>query len=151
VAAAVGQTGISHNIWSVSPSGKWTQANIGVIYDLRLFKLSAMINTERFIDLHENRGSVAVTVPVGVDSAWASAGGMRTNAAAQAAGLFGAYSVALGYMHLLSKRTVVYAAAAYLKNSGRGTLSVEDVNSYTTNTLPGGGTTGFEMGMRTVF
>jgi predicted porin len=150
-AVALGQTGISYNTWSSSPSGKWTQANIGVIYDLRVIKLSAMINTERFIDLRENRGSVAVTVPIGVDSAWASAGGTRTNAAAQAAGLYGAYAFALGYTHLLSKRTAVYAAAAYLKNSGRGTFSVEDVNSYTTNTLPGGGTTGIELGIRTVF
>jgi predicted porin len=151
VAMAIGQTGITDNQRLTTPSGKWTQANLGFLYNFNVLKLTLSLNTEKFINIRENRGTLGLTVPIGVDEAWASAGATKTDSAAQSAGVFGAHAFAIGYVHNLSKRTAVYGSAAYLKNSGSGTLSVEDVGSYSTNTLPGRSTTGVEFGIRTIF
>lgn len=151
ISVALGQTGITHNTWVAQSSGKWTQANLGVSYDFRVVKLLLALNQETFIDLHERRASIGVRIPIGIHYAWASYGVTRTDADAEHAGLYGAQAFALGFVYNLSKRTALYASMAYLKNSGLGTLSVEDVNSYTTNTLPGGSTKGVEVGLRTSF
>lgn len=147
ISAAIGQTGITSNAVFPAQSGKWTQANIGMIYDFKVAKLSLWFNTDRFISAYENAATIAVTVPIGTDYAFASAGASRTNSAAQAAGLYGSHSFGVGYGHPLSKRTTLYVATAYLKNGGLGTRSVEDVGSFTDNTLPGRSTLGFEVGM----
>ncbi|EGD03556.1 porin [Burkholderia sp. TJI49] len=151
IAAALGQTGITHTTVAPQSSGKWTQANLGASYDFKFTKLMLALNDETLIGLHERRASIGVQVPVGVNYAWASYGVTRTGSSAQAAGLYGAQAFALGFVYNLSKTTSAYASVAYLRNAGNGTLSVEDVNSYTTNTPPGGSTTGVEIGIRTAF
>ncbi|MGF6507338.1 porin [Paraburkholderia sp. 32] len=151
IAGALGQTGITSNTVAPQSSGKWTQANLGVSYDFKVAKLMLALNDESFVGLKERRASIGVQIPVGVHFAWASYGLTRTDADAQAAGLYGAQAFALGFIYNLSKSTAAYASVAYLKNSGRGTLSVEDVNSYTGNTPLGGATTGVEIGIRTAF
>lgn len=151
IAAALGQTGITSNTVAPHSSGKWTQANLGASYDFKVAKLMLALNNESFVGLNERRASIGVQIPVGVHTAWASYGLTRTDADAQSAGLYGAQAFALGFIYTLSKSTTAYASAAYLKNSCKGTLSVEDVNSYTNNTPPGGSTTGVEIGIRTAF
>lgn len=146
--AALGQTGISANTVFPSQTGKWTQANVGISYNFNIFKVAAWFNSERLLSMHENIATLGVTVPVGIDYAFASAGISRTNTAGEEVGAYGSHQFGIGYVHPLSKRTVIYGAAAYLKNSGNGVRNIEDPGSYSSNTLPGTYTTGFEFGMR---
>ncbi|WP_321822591.1 MULTISPECIES: porin [unclassified Burkholderia] len=147
IAVAVGQTGITSNTIVGASTGKWTQANLGINYDLKIMKVSLWVNANRFISSYEHIAKIALTVPFGIDYAFANAGVARTNTAAQQAGLYGAHAFGIGYVHPLSKRTNLYTAASYLKNSGRGTLSVEDVGSFTGATMPGRSTVGVEFGI----
>lgn len=151
ISAALAQTGISSNTRATSPTGKWTQANVGMAYDFGIAKVLLSLNTDKFINLRETRGSIAAQIPIGGDYAWISYEGSRVDSSAQAAGVYGAQGGGMGFVHNLSKRTAVYASLAYLKNRGKGTLSVEDVGSYSTNTPPGGVTTGCEIGLRHTF
>jgi predicted porin len=151
IAGALAQTDITSNTRAASPSGKWTQANVGMSYNFNVAKIMLWANTDKFVNLRESRASIAAVVPVQNDYAWISVAASRAGDAARSAGMFGAHGFAAGYVHNLSKRTALYASVAGLSNNGQGQLSIEDVGSYSSNTVAGGRSTGGEVGIRHSF
>lgn len=151
ISAAVGRTDITATTRASVAGGDWTQANIGASYNFGAAKLLLWYNHEEFVNWKEKRASASVVVPVGDDYMFVTYSSATTDNAAKTAGAFGGKTFGASYVHTLSKRTALYASAAYLSNKGRGTLNVEDVGSYSSNTQPGGKSTGVELGMRHSF
>jgi predicted porin len=148
IAGALAQTDITSNTRATSSTGKWTQANAGMSYDFKVAKIMLWANTDKFVNLRESRASIAAVIPVQNDHAWISAVASRSDDAAKSAGVYGAHGFAAGYVHNLSKRTALYAAVARLSNHGQGRLNIEDIGSFSSNTVAGGRSTGGEVGIR---
>lgn len=133
-------------------SDKYKLAQVGGSYDFGVVKLSAHVLQARYRSSKQALYFAGAAVPVGLGQIRASftASDLKGPAVAgQAlASADDAHRFALGYFYNLSKRSIVYASAASLKNKSASRL-----------VLPGGpaglkageNSRGFEMGLRHAF
>ncbi|MEJ5896830.1 porin [Aquabacterium sp. G14] len=126
--------------------GSFKVFSIGGAYDMGVVKLTALYNREKVVDAKETRVVLGVTVPIGSNYAFVS---FAKSSVSDFPGAHGASQIGGGYVHTLSKRTAVYANAAWLTNKGDGQLSTTNFGSFgSTAPVPGGKSQGFEIGVR---
>lgn len=146
VHAAYGKTegatdALDHKVWNVA--GSW---NAGF--------LTAMLNVQE-----ERNGAglkvqliqPGITVPVGPGVIRASYGHYNQKGGSAAWNDNDYNKVAVGYLHNLSKRTVLYATYARVSNDGTQTKTVANNGLSGVMASPGGSSSGVEFGIRHAF
>ncbi len=110
------------------------------MYDFGIAKLAVAQRQYRFLSSKQNIVQLGVWVPVGQVGTLKFAYGKLDNSGTVGTASINSLdvrSLAIGYQHDLSKRTVLYASAAQLNNSAGSAVA-----------LPGGSTTGFVAGRK---
>jgi predicted porin len=129
---------------TIAALGDFRQTNIGGSYDFGVAEVMVLWNENKIGDTKTRSQSVGVQVPVGAaGEIRATLGTVNATNIANDASHF-----AIGYVHKLSKRTVLYTSYGRVKNKDNGTaytLSSVDADAVT---RPGGSSTGFEFGIR---
>lgn len=134
---------------------KFKLTTFGGSYDLGTFKPSLTVSTTKFGAAKQNIITAAVTAPLGAGSVWASWTKADANDAAEALvdaskknlGVGDATHLSAGYIYNLSKRTALYTTVSKIENKGSGTFGVLN----TPKVAAGGGSGGFDVGMRHSF
>jgi predicted porin len=143
-------------------SGDLRMANTGVSIQVGIVDAMFLVTDSRLGALGERRAyaSAQVFLMEGHLRVWASMGHVSTNAAAHVVGAPNARQLAAGANYIFRPTvspTGFYAAISSLENRGNGRLSIEEPGSFTGNassaglTLPGGRSSGIEIGMRIWF
>ena len=123
-------------------AGNVRQSNAGASYDFDVVQVMGMYEWDRNGAIN-GRGWVAgARVPVGVGAVRVAYSRYGTDAAGSPT----AKKWAVGYVHPLSKRTAVYAAAAHVSNEGP---SAQALNGAVTG--PGKSSNGFDFGVKHSF
>ncbi len=129
-------------------------ANIGASYDFGPVKPRLLYQTEKMGgrgaigDFRFDTLAIGATAPIG-------AGLLRAQVAhySQSGTANDFNKLSLGYVYNLSKRTVLYADVARLRNKGAGTVAVTSLSSSINAPapVPGGSSTGYIVGVRHSF
>jgi predicted porin len=130
-------------------------ANLGVAYDFGFIKPRLLYQMDKVA----GRGTIAEsnfrTLAIGATAPIGPAGLLRVQVArydqANSADDFNKYS--LGYIHNLSKRTLLYADVARLNNKGNGRIALNNLTASINSPVPvgGGSSTGYMVGIRHTF
>jgi len=134
-----------------------TDSLVAMAYDLRSFKLAAAVRQFRAETSRETVAYVTATLPIGGDRIHATYGRSRLAgsvsshlAAGTTAGSIdgnGTSLFALGYVHVLSRRTWLYANAVRMNNRGTSFLGIPGGPTPSAKTFSGGSATGFDFGI----
>lgn len=145
----------SHGVTKNLAAGDFKQTNVGGSYDFGVAKLMALWG------VHETGLPVAAlgngtkapfwqisaTIPVGAGYIPVAYTRVKRNDAFDSS----ANKIAIGYVHSLSKRTVVYTTYARIKNSGSFQLPVNSGADAGPVPVRGGTSSGFDFGIRHAF
>jgi len=136
---------------SVSPTtGDLTTVNLGGSYDFGVAKLIGLYDTDRVkAAARTQKGTgylLGVSVPAGAGEVRASYSSYKRKEGL-AAGDKQADKFSLGYVHSLSKRTALYATAAFVKNKKGAGQVLNSAQLTSTND----NSSGFDFGMRHSF
>ena len=126
----------------IAALGDFRQTNIGGSYDFGVVEVMALWGENKIGDSKTRSQSIGVQAPVG------KAGEIRATIGTVNATNIGndASHFAVGYVHKLSKRTVLYTTYGRVKNKGNGTaFAVADGIGATS---PGGSSSGIQFGIR---
>lgn len=134
--------------------------NLGASYDLQFVKVLGMIDRDTRSNLKETRGSVSAVIPFGTSEVHLGYSRSKlTNDLAHNTNTDSSYQAS--YQYNLSKRTALYTTVARLSNGNNPlagvTQSVAGWNAAYAGTaqtappIPGGTSTGFEIGVRHFF
>ena len=133
---------------NVGSPGKLRQAAIGGSYDFGWARLSAQAHHASYLDRKQQIVSIGATVPVGVGAirfAYTRADMTGSSTVAGFRSSDDSTQAAVEYVHNLSLRTALYAAASKIRNNGAATLAIP---GGVANTVGGADSTAFEAGIR---
>ncbi|MEJ5999161.1 porin [Paucibacter soli] len=139
VAGAFSVGGVSNN--------KYKFSVIAGSYDFGVAKASLMMGQNKFDALKQGWWQVGAVVPVGSGEVLLSYADANANAAAEVKTAGDAKLFALGYNHILSKRTTIYATLSQIKNEGLAKFVVAGGNAVNA----GGTSRGADVGIRHSF
>ncbi|HWI10852.1 MAG TPA: porin [Burkholderiaceae bacterium] len=148
VSAAYGQTTVAP--LPLGGEDKFKTADIGASYDFGVVKATGYYTQSKFAAQKIASYSIGAIVPVGlgqIKAAYTHANASGTDALGVNVDANDANQFALGYIYNLSKRTAVYGTGAYIKNKGNATFAVASAPTL----VPGGKSTGLELGLRHSF
>ena len=134
VAAAYGRT-------SMAGGEHYETATLGASYDFRVVKLFANYLQQKIGSDKQHVALAGASVPVGGGHVKLSYS--RSTQSGQYEG-DDAQQFALGYTYALSKRTVLYTAASFIKNEGNAAFVTGDVAP---EGVPGANSKGFQVGI----
>jgi predicted porin len=142
---------------AAEPMRRLSDSVVTVAYDLRSFKLAAAVRQFRAETSRETVAFMTATIPVGGGRIQATYGRSRLAgsvsehvAAGTTAGSIdgnGTSMYALGYVHVLSRRTWLYANAVRMNNHGTSFLGISGGPTPSAGTFSGGSATGFDVGI----
>ncbi|HUR88422.1 MAG TPA: porin [Ramlibacter sp.] len=133
---------VGYSKTKLTPVGDFTQFNIGGTYDLNVVKLFALWGENKVGTTKTKPWNVGAHVPVGAGVFRVAYGQVKATGVANDASQW-----TVGYVHNLSKRTALYANYSQVDNKGAGT----NYNVGSGVNVPGGASTGYELGMRHAF
>lgn len=123
--------------------GAARERNVAASWDFGLARLMGSYTVDDNANVRGHGGAVGVEVPLGQPHVIkASYSNYKTNAA----GSPSVNKFALGYVYTLSKRTALYATAAYVNNGGQSALGLNG-----SVTAPGKSSTGVDLGFKHAF
>lgn len=122
-------------------------ANIGASWQFDSAEVSLLLNRNHLGNGSNDNRTIEVGTKIPVKSGLIRASYLFQNNKGYAFDGQKAHQLAVGYVHLLSKRTSLYGTAAYLKNSGNSKLALYNSPAVAAN----GSSRGFEMGIRHAF
>jgi len=129
-------------------SNKYKLGVVGGSYDFGVAKASVMLGQNKFNTLKQSWWQVGAVVPVGSGELLFSYADANANNAAELGKVAGdAKLFALGYNHILSKRTTIYATLSQIKNEGVAKFVVSGGNAVNA----GGTSRGADVGIRHSF
>jgi len=129
-------------------SNKYKLGVVAGSYDFGLAKASVMLGQNKFASLKQSWWQVGAVVPVGSGELLFSYANANANNAAELGKVAGdAKLFALGYNHILSKRTTIYATLSQIKNEGVAKFVVAGGNAVNA----GGTSRGADVGIRHSF
>ena len=148
------------NVTGITPGSNQKTYNLGASYDFKFVKLLGMIDHDTRSSLHETRGSISGVIPFGTSEVHVGYSRSKlTNDLAHNTNTDRSYQAS--YQYNLSKRTAIYTSVARLLDGHNPlagiTQSVAGWNpafagtAQTAPPVPGGKSTGFELGVRHFF
>lgn len=146
VSAAYGQTLVA----PVGGEDKFKTLDVGGSYDFDMVKATAYYVRSEFAQHELATYSIGALMPLGqgvLKAAYTRADASGTSIAGANVDDNDASQFALGYVYNLSKRTAVYTTVAQVSNKGAATFAVAGAPA----TVPGGKSTGFDLGLRHSF
>ena len=121
-------------------AGNVTQSNIFASYDFDSFKISGSISKDKNGSPSARGADIGASMTLGSGTAKVSYSYYHLNTNEEAK------KIAIGYVYPLSKRTALYATAAYLRNSGGAQYALNNAK-----TGPNSSSTGYDFGLRHTF
>ncbi|ROZ79908.1 porin [Ramlibacter sp. WS9] len=145
----------SHGVTKNVTAGDFTQTNVGGSYDFGVAKLMGMWGVHKTGLPVAALGNgtkapfwqLSATIPVGAGYVPVAYTRVNRNDALDSS----ANKIAVGYVHSLSKRTVLYTTYARIKNSGSFQMPVNSGAEAGPIPVRGGTSSGFDFGIRHAF